>query len=255
METTNRTAQRALAALDLTSLDESDTPERIRALCAKARTRHGDVAAVCVYSEHVVAAKQQLTASGGQVRVATVVNFPDGSADVARAERETRRAIAAGADEVDVVFPWRALVAGDAAVGACLVAACKAAMPAGTLLKVILETGELSDAALIRCASEIALAHGADFLKSSTGKVPVNATPFAAAIMLEAIRHAHSECGLKVAGGVRRVNDAALYFELADRMMGAEWATPTRFRIGASGLLDDILAVLSCSNSHASTGY
>lgn len=249
-------ARRALAALDLTSLDESDTPERIRALCAKACTRHGDVAALCVYPEHVVSAKQQLASvAGRRVRVATVVNFPDGSADVARAERETRRAISAGADEVDVVFPWRALIAGDVAVGAHLVAACKAAMPAGSVLKVILETGELNDAALIRRASEIALAHGADFLKTSTGKVPVNATPLAAAIMLEAIQHAHSDCGLKVAGGVRRVADAAVYFELVDRMMGADWATPERFRIGASGLLDDILAVLSGSTVNPSAGY
>ena len=245
MDTTARTALRALAALDLTSLDESDTPERIKALCARAQTGQGDVAAVCVYPEHVVSAKQALTAAGARTRVATVVNFPDGSSDVSRAERETRRVIAAGADEVDVVFPWQALRSGNAEIGARLVAACKAAMPRGTLLKVILETGELKDEQLIRSAADIAITHGADFLKTSTGKVPVNATPFAAAIMLEAILHARSDCGLKVAGGVRRVADAALYFELVDRMMGADWAKPAHFRIGASSLLDDIMAHLS----------
>ncbi|HWT16873.1 MAG TPA: deoxyribose-phosphate aldolase [Patescibacteria group bacterium] len=256
MDTTTRTAHRALAALDLTSLNEADTPDDIVALCARARTRHGTAAAVCVYPEHVSTAHRVLAdAVGAAVRVATVVNFPDGSADPARAERETRRAIAAGADEIDVVFPWRALIAGDAAVGARVVSDCKAALPAGARLKVILETGELKDASLIRRACDIALAHGADFLKTSTGKVPVNATPEAARIMAQAILDAKSTCGLKVAGGVRRVADAAIYFELVDALMGSDWATPDRFRIGASGLLDDILGVLSGGAAPSGTGY
>jgi deoxyribose-phosphate aldolase len=245
MDTIRDAAARALAALDLTSLDEADTPERIRALCARAVTAQGAAAAVCVYPEHVTTAREALWAIGGErVRVATVVNFPDGSADTARAERETRRAVAAGAGEVDLVFPWRALKAGDAAVGGRMVAACKAVLPAGCTLKVILETGELRDAALIRRAGEIALAHGADFLKTSTGKVAVNATPEAARILLEVIRDAGGQCGLKVAGGVRRVADAAAYFEIVDATMGADWATPAHFRIGASALLDDILVHL-----------
>ena len=256
MDTNLRTAQRALAALDLTSLNERDTPDDIAALCAKAHTPHGDTAAVCVYPEHIVGAKEHLRRGGcAHVRVATVVNFPDGSADPARAERETRRAIAAGADEIDVVFPWRALIAGDAAVGARVVSDCKAALVPGTQLKVILETGELKDAALIRRAADIALAHGADFLKTSTGKVPVNATPEAVRILAQAILDAKSGCGLKVAGGVRRVADAAGYFDLVDTMLGTDWATPARFRIGASALLDDILVVLSGGVSKAGTGY
>ena len=255
MDTTARIALRALAALDLTSLNEGDTPDDIAALCARARTPYGAAAAVCVYPEHVSTARRVLMGAGAPVRVATVVNFPDGSADPARAERETRRAIAAGADEIDVVFPWRALIAGDAAVGARVVSDCKAALPAGASLKVILETGELKDAGLIRRASDIALAHGADFLKTSTGKVPVNATPEVARVMLQAILDAKSGCGLKVAGGVRRVADAAVYFDLADATMGADWATPARFRIGASGLLDDVLAVLSGTTAAPGSGY
>lgn len=250
-----RTAQRALAALDLTSLNEDDTPAVIAALCAKAHTRFGSVAAVCVYPEHVALAREYLQRGGGDVRVATVVNFPDGAPDPARAERETRRAIAAGADEIDVVFPWRALIGGDAAVGARVVSDCKAVLPAGALLKVILETGELKDPGLIRRAADIALAHGADFLKTSTGKVPVNATPDAARILLQAILAAKSHCGLKVAGGVRRVADAAAYFDIVDTMMGADWATSARFRIGASGLLDDIVAVCSGTTAAVGKGY
>lgn len=256
MDTTARTALRALAALDLTSLNDGDTPDEIAALCRRACTKHGATAAVCVYPEHVSTARRVLADVGGEaVRVATVVNFPDGSADPARAERETRRAVAAGAQEIDVVFPWRALIGGDASVGARVVSDCKAALPAGALLKVILETGELKDAALIRRAADIALAHGADFLKTSTGKVPMNATPEAARILLQAILDAKSPCGLKVAGGVRRVADAAAYFDLVDAMMGAHWATPAHFRIGASGLLDDILAVLSGTSAAVGAGY
>lgn len=256
MDTNLRTAHRALAALDLTSLNEADTPDVIASLCAKAHTPHGDAAAVCVYPEHIAFAKEHLRRGGcAQVRVATVVNFPDGAADPGRAERETRRAIAVGADEIDVVFPWRALLGGDGSVGARVVSDCKAVLAPGTLLKVILETGELKEPAMIRRASDIALAHGADFLKTSTGKVPVNATLEAAGIMLQAILDANSGCGLKVAGGVRRVADAARYFELVDAMMGPDWATPQHFRIGASALLDDILATLGGGEVPASGGY
>lgn len=249
-------ARRVLAALDLTTLGEDDTPVQVAALCARARTPFGAVAAVCVYPEHVAACRARLDAGGAPpVRVATVTNFPDGAADPARAVRETRRAIAVGAQEIDVVFPWRALLAGDAGVGARLVADCREAMPADATLKVILETGELRDADAIRRASDIALANGADFLKTSTGKVPVNATPEAARIMLDAIVASGRPCGLKVAGGVRRVADAAAYFELVDAAMGSDWATPARFRIGASALLDDVLAQLAGDEAPDARGY
>ena len=243
---THRTdlAQRALAALDLTSLGEDDTPATIDALCASALGAGGPPAAVCVYPEHVTTARRALDARGLEaVRVATVANFPDGAADAARASRETRRAVAAGADEVDVVLPWRAIVAHDLAGARALVAACREAAR-GRGLKVILETGELREAAAIRTASELALEAGADFIKTSTGKVPVNATPAAARVMLEVIRD-RGAGGLKVAGGVRRLDDAATYFALADEILGPEWASPARFRIGASGLLTDVRATLS----------
>lgn len=243
---THRTdlARRALAALDLTSLGEDDTPAAIEALCASADGAGGPPAAVCVYPEHVTTARRALEARGlAAVRVATVANFPDGAPDAGRASRETRRAVAAGADEVDVVFPWRSLRAGDAAGCGALVAACREAAP-GRVLKVILETGELQEPALVRAASELALTAGADFVKTSTGKVPINATPAAARVMLEAIRD-HGHGGFKAAGGVRRLEDAGTYFALADAILGPDWATPARFRIGASGLLADIRAALA----------
>ncbi|MDQ3288492.1 MAG: deoxyribose-phosphate aldolase [Pseudomonadota bacterium] len=238
-------ARRTLAALDLTCLDEDASPDRIEALCRAAHGRFGDVAAVCVYPEYITSARRSLIALGASaIRVATVTNFPDGSDDPARAVRETRRAVAAGADEVDVVFPWRALLDGYEQPGRDLVGGCREACGERAKLKVILETGHLAGPALIRQASEVAIAAGADFIKTSTGKAAVNATSGAAVIMLKAIRDHGGECGFKAAGGIRRLSDAARYFDIADRMLGPGWATPERFRIGASSLVDEVLEVL-----------
>lgn len=249
-------ARRALAALDLTSLGEDDTPERIEALCASAVGAGGAPAAVCVYPEHVATARRALAASGlDAVRVATVVNFPDGSADPGRVARETRRAVAAGADEIDVVLPWRAFSAGDRDAARRVLDACREAC-GGRVLKVILETGELRGPGPIRAASELALAAGADFLKTSTGKASAGATPEAARVMLEAIRDHGGRAGFKVAGGVRTVADAAGYLRLADEIAGPGFSTPDHFRIGASSLLGDIRALLGgAAPAGTATGY
>lgn len=245
LEDLQRTARQALALMDLTSLNDDDINTTIRALCARAATPAGHPAAVCVYPAFVATAREALSENGlaGKVKIATVTNFPHGGADVEAAALETREAVAQGADEVDVVFPYHALLAGDESVGRELVAACKAACGDATL-KVILETGELKTPALIRRASELAIAGGADFLKTSTGKVPVNATLEAADILLTAIREADREVGFKAAGGVRSTQDAGDYLRLAERLMGTGWATPEHFRFGASGLLDDLLKTL-----------
>lgn len=234
-------ARRLLRMLDLTSLGEDDSPARIAALCDDAEPRHGGVAAVCVYPEHVQACRAHL--AGGPVRVATVVNFPDGGGDPERVERAARRALAVGAQEIDLVFPWRALQSGQPQVGGAVVAACRDALPDGIPLKVILESGML-EVTQLRMASIVALQAGADFLKTSTGKAVAGASPTAARIMLEAIRDSGRACGLKVSGGVRTYEDALAYMRLAESVMGEGWATPGRFRIGASSLLDDLLRVL-----------
>jgi deoxyribose-phosphate aldolase len=249
-------ATRALAALDLTTLGEDDTPAKVAALCASVIGAGGLPAAVCVYPEHIQTARRALDARGaGAVRVATVVNFPDGGADAGRVGRETRRAVAAGADEVDMVLPWRSLAAGDEqAVGQCLAAAREASR--GRVLKVILESGALGEAALVRRASELALDAGADFIKTSTGKAGTGATAAAATLMLEAIRDRGGRAGFKASGGVRSLDDGALYLGLADRLLGAGWATPRHFRIGASGLLGEIRRALGGSGPDAGgTGY
>lgn len=234
-------AARALACLDLTNLDFDCDAAAIDALCARAQTPHGPVAAVCIWPAFVSEARRALDGTG--IRVATVVNFPAGLAPLSVTLGETERALGDGADEIDLVVPWRRLMAGEADSVTEEVAAVKETCGAATL-KTILETGELREPALIRSAADAALAGGADFLKTSTGKVPLNATPEAAAVLLDAIRDSGRDVGLKPAGGVKTTADAAAYLDLCDRAMGPGWATPAHFRIGASGVLTALLATL-----------
>lgn len=238
-------AQRLLPLLDLTSLGEDDTPDRIDALCASAKTPHGLPAALCVYPEHVTSVRRGLL--GTAVKVATVVNFPDGGSDAGRVERETRRALAAGADEIDLVLPWRSLRAGDAAAAVAVVRACRNTCANGMTLKLILETGALGTPELIREACAIGLACGVDFLKTSTGKAPVNAAPEAAALMLDAIAADGGRCGFKAAGGIRTLADAAIYLDLVEARLGRDWITPAHVRIGASTLFADLTAALDAA--------
>ncbi|QJQ96156.1 MULTISPECIES: deoxyribose-phosphate aldolase [Halomonadaceae] len=251
-------ARHALALMDLTSLNDDDTERSIAALCRQANTPAGHPAAICVYPAFIATGRHELAALGlkDKVRIATVTNFPAGGDNIERAASETREAIALGADEVDVVFPYRALMAGNATLGRELVAACKAACGEKPL-KVILETGELKTPELIRQASELAIAGGADFLKTSTGKVAVNATLEATEIMLRAILDSGRDVGFKAAGGVRTAEEAKAYLELAADLMGEAWITPDHFRFGASSLLASLLATLGVEQGErpAQGGY
>jgi deoxyribose-phosphate aldolase len=250
------TARRALAALDLTSLGEDDERAHIEALCSAARAAPAPPAALCVYPEWVAVCRARLDADGlDGVQVATVVNFPQGGSDPLRVQREARRAIAAGASEIDVVLPWRRLRAGEPADARAVLAACREACGARARMKVILETGELRDPLSIRDAALLSIDEGADFIKTSTGKVAVNATPEAARIMLGAIAERGGGCGFKAAGGIRSLDDAAAYFGLADDLLGPAWATPRRFRLGASGLLAELVRALDGAPVAAAGGY
>lgn len=235
-------ARRALVCLDLTNLDESCDAAAVAELCRRAQTPEGSVAAVCVWPAFVGQAKAALRNTG--VKVATVINFPTGEDDLDEAKGEARAAIFAGADEIDMVIPWRAVAAAnDATMVAGLLHEIKditGAVP----LKAILETGELRDPVLIGLAAEAAIAGGANFLKTSTGKTPAGATPEAARILLETIARLDRDVGFKASGGVRTVAQAAEYLALADEILGPGWAGPKHFRIGASGLLGAILATL-----------
>jgi deoxyribose-phosphate aldolase len=246
-------AARALACLDLTNLDEACDAAAITELCRRARTPHGPVAAVCIWPRFVAQARDELAGTG--IRVATVVNFPGGDNAQEDTRAETREALGEGADEIDLVVPWRALAGGQAGAVAASVLEIRDICGPATL-KAILETGELKDPALIRRAADEALAGGADFLKTSTGKVPVNATPEAAELLLRAILDSGRDAGLKPAGGVRTTADAGVYLDLCDRMMGEGWATPAHFRIGASGVLAALIATLDGAEAPArGTGY
>ena len=245
----SQTARRALAALDLTDLTDDCDGAAIERLCARAVTAHGPVAAVCIWPRFIAQARPLLAGTG--VKIATVVNFPSGDEPPETVEAAIRAAIADGADEIDLVLPYRALIEGRDGTARAMVSLARAAAPDATL-KVILETGELRDPDIIKRAAGLAIAEGADFIKTSTGKVRVNATPEAARIMLEAIAGSDRPVGLKPAGGIRTLGDAAEYLALADEIMGPGWATPQRFRFGASGVLDVILAALDGGAAPAS---
>lgn len=237
------TARRAISMLDLTSLNDSDTPEVIEALCKRAQTPVGNTAAVCVYAPFVETSWRALGKSG--VKTATVVNFPEGGTNAQRVGDETADCVAKGADEIDVVFPYKAYLAGDVAAATDVLDATRTACGPMTTLKVILESGAFDDLAKLYDAARLAIRHGADFVKTSTGKIPTGATPEAAVTMLTALRDARNEdgkdAGFKASGGVKTTEDAALYIAIADHIMGEGWATPETFRFGASGVLTALL--------------
>jgi deoxyribose-phosphate aldolase len=237
-------ARRLLGMLDLTTLNDNDDGQVVRALATHAATPVGHVAALCTWSRLIGDALVGLAGTG--VPVAAVVNFPAGEPDVEEAAAQSARAVAAGAGEVDVVFPWRTFLAGDAATALALVSACRQACGSQALLKVILETGQLGTAARIREAAEIAIAGGADFLKTSTGKTQPGATLAAAQVMLDAIAHAQTrgiQVGFKASGGIRTMADAASYLAAYEGRFGVGSAHPKAFRIGASQLVHELLAV------------
>lgn len=252
-------AKLALSLMDLTTLNEDDTDEKVISLCQQANTKFGTPAAICVYPRFVPIARKTLKlADLEQVKIATVTNFPHGNDDIEIAVTETKAAVAYGADEVDVVFPYKALIDGNENIGFELVKQCKSVCAANNvLLKVIIETGELKTEALIRKASEIAIQAGADFIKTSTGKVPVNATLESARIMLETIRDlgVAETVGFKAAGGVKTAEEAAQYLELASSILGKEWVNASHFRFGASSLLANLLATLNGEQQQAVQGY
>lgn len=242
VEVTADTARRVLALLDLTSLNDGDTGESVEALCARALTPAGPVAAVCVWPRFVKTARAAL--KGSPVKIATVVNFPAGESTAAEVGAETRAAIADGADEIDVVLPYRAFIDGERTRPLNLLRACREACGDGVVMKVILESGAFPDPDLLSWAARDAIAAGADYLKTSTGKIAPAATLAAAALILEAIGQSKRPVGFKASGGIRDTAAAAAYLHLADGLRGPTWATPATVRFGASGLLDALLADL-----------
>jgi deoxyribose-phosphate aldolase len=244
----------AISMVDLTTLEGADTPGKVRAMCAKAV--HPDpadptvprVAAVCVYPDLVATAVRALEGTG--VKVASVATaFPSGRSSLAVKVADTELAVAAGASEIDMVIDRGAFLAGDYAKVFEEIVAVKAACAApggeGAHLKVILETGELATYDNVRRASWLAMVAGADFIKTSTGKVAPAATLPVTLIMLEAVRDFRLRTGrmvgVKPAGGIRTAKDAIKYLVLVNETAGPDWLDPAWFRLGASTLLNDLL--------------
>jgi deoxyribose-phosphate aldolase len=239
----------AVRMTDLTTLEGADTPGKVRAMCAKAlRPDPADpavppVAAVCVYPDLVAVAKAEL--AGSAVAVASVATaFPSGRASLAVKLADVADAVAAGADEVDMVIDRGAFLAGHYGQVFSEIRQVREACGAAHL-KVILETAELATLDNVSRASWLAMLAGADFIKTSTGKVSPAATPPVTLVMLAAVRDyasaAGRRVGVKVAGGVRTAKDAVRYLVLVHETAGPDWLTPALFRIGASSLLNDLL--------------
>jgi deoxyribose-phosphate aldolase len=239
----------AIRMVDLTTLEGADTPGKVRALCAKARRPDPAdpscpaVAAVCVYPSMVPVAAPELAGSG--IHLASVATaFPSGQAPLAVRLEEAAAAVAAGADEVDMVINRGAFLSGRYLEVFEEIQAVRRAAGAAHL-KVILETGELATYDNVRRASWLAMLAGADFIKTSTGKIQPAATPPVTLVMLEAVRDFHRatgrRVGVKPAGGIRTSKDAIKYLVLVNETAGEEWLTPDLFRIGASTLLNDLL--------------
>jgi deoxyribose-phosphate aldolase len=239
----------AIRMMDLTTLEGADTPGKVRGLCAKARRPDpGDaavppVAAVCVYPDLVGLARAELAGSG--VAVASVATaFPSGRASLAVKLADVAEAVAAGADEVDMVIDRGAFLAGRYGQVSEEIRAVREACGQAHL-KVILETGELATLDNVARASWLAMLSGADFIKTSTGKVSPAASPPVTLVMLTAVADFAAATGrmvgVKVAGGVRTAKDAIRYLVLVKETAGPDWLTPEHFRIGASSLLNDLL--------------
>jgi deoxyribose-phosphate aldolase len=244
----------AIKMMDLTTLEGMDTPERVRSLCLKALTPDPtdfttpSPAAICVYGDMVKYAKAALGDSGIYV-AAVATAFPSGRASLKVKLEDTKDAVRAGADEIDMVIDRGAFLSGNyLEVYKQIVAvkqACKRSNGSYAHLKVILETGELQTYDNIRRASYLGMLAGGDFIKTSTGKVTVNATIPITMLMLQAVKDWHDQTGeyigVKPAGGIRTAKDAIKYLVVVKETAGEEWLNPDLFRFGASSLLNDVL--------------
>lgn len=248
-----------IKCLDYTSLNETDTVESITQFCHQAENKWGKVAAVCVYPQYVSLAESILRNTG--IKIATVVNFPLGNESVENCYAAIKQAINSGASEIDAVIPYQLFLSGHHQVITEYVQAYREACAYPVLLKIILETGMYQHVDQIAHASELAINAGADFIKTSTGKVPQGASLQAATAILTTIKSYQSTftqsisvsdknsaiffdkhpVGIKISGGISSIPQAEAYYHLAEDIMGANWVSPGTFRMGSSRLLAMLL--------------
>ena len=248
-------ARQVIGLFDLMALDVNDTEARVVGLCQRAMTPLGPIAGICVYPRFVLLARTTLDRLlHRDIRVVAVVNFPYGSPGIEAVVSETRAAVMSGADEIDMVYPFRTLLSGDQQTGKDMIAACRAACGPRTVLTVTLEVGDLRDPQIIRNACQGAILAGANFIKTSTGKLVDPPTPQAVRIMLECIVEVGGQVGLKLCGGLRTLADARLFIDMARARFGPQWVSAQRVRLVGSSLLDDVLMQLGVfapgSNEH-----
>jgi deoxyribose-phosphate aldolase len=226
--------------IDLTSLNQDDNEESIAALCKKAVTPYGSVAAVCVYLPFVELAAHLLKHTS--INIATVVNFPHGESKLSEILQDIQNAIRYQANEIDMVFPYRDYLSGNKVKALESVAAARQLCDKHIKLKIIIETGELKSFELIKSISTELIDLGVDFIKTSTGKVEHGASLEAAKAILTAIHLKNNHLtGIKISGGIRTISQAQSYIQLARDFMGENWINPSVFRIGASHLINEIL--------------
>jgi deoxyribose-phosphate aldolase len=229
-----------LKYIDLTSLNEDDNDSSIKKILSYAHSSEGNVAAVCVYSKFIPLVTEFINEHDLPINLATVINFPEGGTNCLKIQYDIIDAINAGANEIDIVMPYKRLMVGDqSAVLEVLKTARKACED--RILKVIIESGELASANLIKTASELCIECEADFIKTSTGKTPVGATIEAANVILNVIKNSDTNCGFKVSGGISSIDGAFVYYKLFEEILGKSALNPSRFRIGTSKLVKLIL--------------
>ncbi|WP_116963366.1 deoxyribose-phosphate aldolase [Fastidiosibacter lacustris] len=229
--------KKVVSLIDLTSLNKEDNDQTIDTLIKKARNKLGQVAAICIYPEFIQYAKSKL---GAGIRIATVINFPMANASLEVVKKEVEHALKLGADELDLVIPYHDYInLGESPISIEMVKACKR-LCQNKVLKVIIESGELTISQVGKVSRDMIEA-GADFLKTSTGKTATGATLDAAKEMLIAIANSSRVVGFKASGGIRSLEDALEYIDLARVICGESYINAQFFRFGVSGLLDSIL--------------
>ncbi len=237
--------RQAIGLFELMALTVDDTEARITGLCQRAMTPFGPIAAVYVLPRFVLLARTTLDRLGMPgVNVISLVNFPYASSGLQVTVSEARSSVIAGADEVDLVFPFHGLLGGDAQTGMDMVAACRVECGQRASLTVTLEVSDLRDPQLIRDACHSVIACGADFIKTNTGKLGGAPTPQAVRIMLQAIAEVGGQVGLKCCGGLRTFAETRQFMGMARDRFGPQWLSAQRVRLTGSSLLDDLLLQL-----------
>ncbi len=261
MNTNIINALKVFSLTDLTSLNDNDTDNTIRDFCKLSyidgkllgRDENETVAAICVYPRFLKLAREIIESIGNKrhISLACVINFPYGTDHKVMIMEQLKYSIDNRVDEVDLVFPYVDFLKGDKEKAFDIVKSVREKCTGNIKLKVILETGVLSDASLIKEACSMVMACGADFIKTSTGKAKINATVESVKVILDEISRQQKlyglyfDCGLKVSGGIKTVSQAMEYIDLAQKIMGHDWIKPKNIRFGASSLVLDIMAILN----------